>query len=771
MSVAGEPEPNVLFGKPVTRVEDERLVTGRARYIANLPPHDALRLVFVRSPVAHARIAGLDVSAAAEMPGVVAVWTAKELGLADLPSSNPAEGLRRPLLARDVVRFVGEAVAVVIASTWAEAVDAAELVAVDYDALPAVTDPEDALAGDAPVLFPDHGSNLVGEVLRERPDALDDAEVVVSGRFVNQRVAPVPLETNSALAVPDGDGLTLWASAQAPFRIRPDLCELLDLAPERVRVIAPDVGGGFGAKIVTYPEQVVVAAAAQRLGRAVRWHETRSESMVSLMHGRAQHQYIDVGATRDGLITGVRMHLISDAGAYATPTAVRVLPAMSHLMACGTYRIPKVDFRAQIVTTNTTPITAYRGAGRPEVTAMLERAVDLVAAELGVDPVEVRRRNLIPKEAFPYTTPTGAEYDSGDYEGALDEALRLAGYRRLRAEQAERRAGGSTVLIGIGLSTYVEVTAARPLDRELAAMRIEHDGSVTVRVGVSPQGQGHETAMAQLVAGRLRVPMSSVRVIHSDTAAVPGGTGTMSSRSLQIGGSAALQATETVVAKARRLAATLLEAAEADLAISPDGGLVVRGSPGTGLSWAELATIAEDPTSLPEGMEPGLHAEETFDQQAATFPAGAHVSVVEVDTETGMVRVLRHIAVDDAGRLLNPLLANGQIHGGLAQGISQALYEQVVYDDAGNPLTSTLADYLVPAAPDLPAFEARQRETASPHNPMGMKGIGEASTIGSVPAVQNAVVDALSHLGVRHLDMPLTPERVWRAIQAAGGSG
>ena len=518
-------------------------------------------------------------------------------------------------------------------------------------------------------------------------------------------------------------------------------------------------------------EQVVVAAAAQRLGRAVRWHETRSESMVSLMHGRAQHQYIDVGATRDGLITGVRMHLISDAGAYATPTAVRVLPAMSHLMACGTYRIPKVDFRAQIVTTNTTPITAYRGAGRPEVTAMLERAVDLVAAELGVDPVEVRRRNLIPKEAFPYTTPTGAEYDSGDYEGALDEALRLAGYRRLRAEQAERRAGGSTVLIGIGLSTYVEVTAARPLDRELAAMRIEHDGSVTVRVGVSPQGQGHETAMAQLVAGRLRVPMSSVRVIHSDTAAVPGGTGTMSSRSLQIGGSAALQATETVVAKARRLAATLLEAAEADLAISPDGGLVVRGSPGTGLSWAELATIAEDPTSLPEGMEPGLHAEETFDQQAATFPAGAHVSVVEVDTETGMVRVLRHIAVDDAGRLLNPLLANGQIHGGLAQGISQALYEQVVYDDAGNPLTSTLADYLVPAAPDLPAFEARQRETASPHNPMGMKGIGEASTIGSVPAVQNAVVDALSHLGVRHLDMPLTPERVWRAIQAAGGSG
>lgn len=764
MTVPSGPDTNVLFGKSITRVEDERLVSGRARYIANLPPHDALRLVFVRSPVAHARIIDIDPSAALAMPGVVAVWTAKDLDLADLPSSNPTEGLRRPLLARDVVRFVGEAVAVVIASTWAEAVDAAELVAVDYDAMRPVTDPEAALAEDAPVLFPEHGSNLLGEVIHEQPDALEDAEVVVSGRFVNQRVAPVPLETNSALAVPEDDGITLWVSAQAPFRVRADLCELLDLDADRIRVIAPDVGGGFGAKIVPYPEQVVVAAAALRLGRPVRWQETRSESMVALMHGRSQRQHIEVGATRDGVITGVRMHVIGDAGAYATPTAVRVLPAMHYLMACGTYRIPKVDFREQIVTTNTTPITAYRGAGRPEVTAMLERAVDLLAAELGLDPVEVRRRNFIPKEAFPYTTPTGAEYDSGDYVGALDEALRIAGYERLRAEQAERRAAGSTALLGIGVSTYVEVTAARPLDKELGTARIDKDGSVTVRVGVSPQGQGHETAIAQLVAGRLRIPMSSVRVIHSDTAAVAKGTGTMSSRSIQIGGMAALQATETVVTKARQLAASLLEVAEADLEISGAGGLAVRGTPGTGLGWAELATLAEDPSRLPKGMEPGLQAEETFDQQAATYPAGAHVSVVEVDTETGMVRLLRHIAVDDAGRLLNPLLANGQIHGGLAQGISQALYEQVVYDDIGNPLTSTLADYHVPAAPDLPAFETKQRETPSPYNPLGMKGIGEASTIGSVPAVQNAVIDALSHLGIRHLDLPLTPERVWRAL-------
>lgn len=767
MSDPDKPDTNVLLGKPVTRVEDERLVTGKARYIANLPPQDALQAVFVRSPVAHARITQIDTSAAMEVPGVAAVWTAKELGLSDLPSSSLEESTRRPLLARDLVRFVGESVAVVLASTWAEAADAAELVAVDYDTMPAVTDPEAALAGDAPSLFPDHGSNLVTEIVHEKPDALDDAEVVVSGKFVNQRMAPVPLETNSALAVPDGDGITVWASSQAPFRIRPDLCELLGLEQDSVRVVAPDVGGGFGAKIAAYPEQVVVAAAALRLGQAVRWHETRSESMVALMHGRSARQHIELGATRDGVITGVRIRVINDTGAYPSPAAIYVVPPFSYLMACGVYRIPKVDFRAQIVMTNTTPITAYRGAGRPEVTAMLERAVDLLADELDLDPVEVRRRNLIPREAFPYTTPTGAEYDSGDYERVLDEALRIADYERLRVEQAERRAGGSTTLLGIGVSTYVEITAARPLDKEFGAMRIEKDGSVTVRVGVSPQGQGHETAFAQLVAGRLQIPMSAVRVVHSDTAAMADGSGTMSSRSLQIGGSAIMQATEAVLGKARRLAAELLEAPEADLEIRSDGGLMVRGSPETGLSWAELATIAEDASRLPEGMEPGLQSEEVFDQQASTYPGGAHVSVVEVDTETGMVRLLRHVAVDDAGRLLNPLLANGQIHGGLAQGISQALYEQVVYDDLGNPVTGTLADYLVPAAPDLPSYETKQLETPSPHNPLGFKGIGEAATIGSVPAVQNAVVDALSHLGVRHLDMPLTPERVWRAIRAA----
>ena len=763
------PHANVLLGKPVTRVEDERLVTGRGRYIANLPPQDALRAVFVRSPVAHARITEIDTSAARDMPGVHVVWTAKDLDLADLPSSNPEKNLRRPLLARDVVRFVGEAVAVVVASTWAEAVDAAEVVAVDYDAMPAVTDLEAALAGDAPPLFPDHGSNLVSEIVHEKPDALDDAEVVVSGRFVNQRLAPVPLETNSTLAVPDGDGIAVWASTQAPFRIRPDLCELLGLEPDSVRVVAPDVGGGFGSKIVAYPEQIIVAAAALRLGRAVRWHETRSESMVALMHGRSHRQHIEVGAKRDGVITGVRIRVINDTGAYPSPAATYVIPHASYLMACGPYRIPKVDFRAQIVMTNTTPITAYRGAGRPEVTAMLERAVDMLAAKLDLDPVEVRRRNLIPKDAFPYATPTGAHYDSGDYESALDEALRMADYERLRAEQAERRAGGATTQLGIGASTYVEVTAPPPVGTEFGAMRIEKDGSVTVQVGVSPQGQGHETAFAQLVAGRLRIPMSSVRVLHSDTAAVREGAGTYASRSLQIGGSAVAQATESVLGKARWLAAELLEAAVADLAIHADGGFAVRGSPDMGLSWAELATIAEDPSRMPDGMEPGLHSEGTFDQQAATFPGGAHISVVEVDMDTGMVRLLRHIAVDDAGRLLNPLLANGQIHGGLAQGISQALYEEVVYDDMGNPLTGTLADYLVPAAPDLPSYEAKQLETPSPHNPLGFKGIGEAGTIGSVPAVQNAVVDALSHLAVRHIDMPLSPERVWRAIREADG--
>jgi aerobic carbon-monoxide dehydrogenase large subunit len=753
-----------LFGQSLPRLEDERLVTGHARYIANLPPHDALRAVFVRSPVAHARITEVDTAEASGMPGVVAVWTAKDVDLADLPSSSPEEGLRRPLLSRDVVRFVGEPVALVIAASLAAAMDAAELVMVDYDPLPVVTDPEAATGSDAPLLFPDHGSNVVKELVHEQADALDDAEVVVSGRFVNQRLAPVPLETNSILAVPEDDGVTVWASSQAPFRIHGDLCALLDLEPGRIRVIAPDVGGGFGPKIAPYPEQVVVAVAAVRLGRAVRWNEARSESMLALMHGRSHHQQIEVGATRSGRITGIRVRVITDSGAYATPAAVRVVPPMSYQMACGTYMVPKVDFRAQIVMTNTTPITAYRGAGRPEVTAMLERAIDLLAGELDLDPVEVRRRNLIPPEAFPYTTPTGAVYDSGEYERALDEALRMAGYERLRAEQAERRASGSSALLGIGVSTYVEITAARPLFSEFGAMRIGEDGTVTVRVGVSPQGQGHETSFAQLIAGRLRVPLRAVRVLHSDTGVLPEGRGTMSSRSLQIGGSAAAQATETVIAKARRLAAHLLEAAEADIEIREPGSLGVRGSPETGVTWGELATAALDPTQLPEDMEPGLEAEETFEQNGSTFPAGAHVAVVEVDVETGAVRLLRHIAVDDAGRLLNPLIANGQVHGGLAQGIAQALYEGVLYDELGNPVTGTLVDYLVPTAPDLPSFEAKQLETPSPLNPLGVKGIGEASTIGSVPAVQNAVIDALSHLGVRHLDMPLTPQRVWRAV-------
>jgi aerobic carbon-monoxide dehydrogenase large subunit len=771
-SATGQPADSIsLFGESVPRVEDARLVTGQARYIANLPPGDALRAVFVRSPVAHAWITGLDAAQARAMPGVVAVWTAKDIDLPDLPSSNPEEPLRRPLLAREVVRFVGEPVAVVLAASLPEAVDAAELVMVDYDPLPVVTDPAAAVADDAPLLFPDHGSNVVKEIVHEDPDALADADVVVRGEFVNQRLAPVPLETNSTLAVPDGDSLTVWASSQAPFRIRGDLCELLDLEPGNVRIIAPDVGGGFGAKIAPYPEQVVVAAAARRLGQAVRWHETRSESMLALMHGRSHHQQIEVGATRDGVITGVRIRVITDAGAYATPAAIRVVPPASYQMACGTYTIPKVDFRAQIVMTNATPITAYRGAGRPEVTAMLERAVDLLAAELELDPTAVRRRNLIPAEAFPYKTPTGVEYDSGEYERALDEALRMAGYDRLRAEQAERRANGSRSLLGVGVSTYVEITAARSLAMEFGAIEIMADGTVTVRVGVSPQGQGHETAFAQLVAGRLRIPLSAVRVVHSDTGALPEGRGTMSSRSLQIGGSAALQATETVIEKARRLAAHVLEAAETDLEVVDAGGLAVRGSPDTGISWAELAAVAQDENRLPAGMEPGLAAEGIFDQEASTFPAGAHVAVVEVDADTGLVRLVRHVAVDDAGRLLNPMLANGQVHGGLAQGISQALYEQILYDELGNPVTGTLVDYLVPTAPDLPAFEARQLQTPSPHNPLGVKGIGEAATIGSVPAVQNAVIDALAHLGVRHIDMPLTPERVWRAIRDAGNDG
>jgi aerobic carbon-monoxide dehydrogenase large subunit len=709
----------------------------------------------------HAVIDAVDVEEARAAPGIVAVYTAADLDLAPLPPSgtieaefeNELEGVffRHPI-ARDVVRFVGELLAVVVADTAARAEDAAELVAVEYDELPVVIDVEEAAADDAPLLWRSHGTNVAhsfGRRLDEDP--LEGAEVVVRGRFVNQRVAPAPMEPNGIAVVPETDGsYTVWASTQVPFDVRDDLADTIGVERDRVRAIAPDVGGGFGAKGQVYPEYHAVAAAAAKLRRPVRWRETRSESMVSLQHGRGQLHTVELGATRDGTIVGLRAEILADMGAYPIGA---FMPLTTQEMLSGVYGIPRIESRGRCVVTNTTPVGAYRGAGRPEAAALIERAVDLLADELEIDPVELRRRNLIPPDAFPHTTASGARYDTGDYAKSLDEAVRLAGYDELRAEQARRRAEHDPVCLGIGVSTYVEITAFG--GREFAAVEMDAEGKATVFVGTSSHGQGHDTAYAQLASATLGIPFEDVTVVHSDTGRVARGEGTWGSRSLQIGGSSVLERTEAVVERGREAAAALLEADAADVE-RVEGGFAVVGAPDRAVAWTDVVRASGDGVIRDEGR---------FRQRGSSFPFGAHVAVVEVDTATGGVRLVRHVAVDDCGRILNPILVRGQQHGGMAQGIAQALFEAVRYDESGNPVTSTLATYQLPSAADLPAFETANTETPTHLNPLGVKGIGEAATIGSTPAVQNAVCDALSHLGIRHVDLPLTPENVWTALR------
>src|SRR5215218_7722687 len=744
------------------RREDPPLLTGSAVFTGDLAPPGALHAVFVRAPLASGRIVSIDTAAAAAMPGVAGVFTAADLDLPPLPAGGAPAAMARPVLATGTVRFLGEAVAVVVAGTRAQAMDAAEAVDVDYEPLEVLTDPAAALATDAPRLFGE-GSNLAKARRWPEPSrALEGAEVVVRGRFVSRRGAAAPIEPNAAVAgpEPERDGLTLYAPSQAPHWTRDTVAEVLGMDPGRVRVVVPAVGGAFGARIHTYPEQVAVAALAWRLGRPVRYVESRSETMLAMTHGRAQVQEVELAATRDGRITGLRARLLADGGAY--PADATPMPSSTRYMASGVYRIAKVEVAWECAATNTTPVAAYRGAGRPEATAMVERAVDLLAARLGIDPAELRRRNLIPARAFPYTTATKARYDSGDYQGALDRVLEAAGYEQLRGEQAARRQRGDVRQLGIGLSVYVEVTG---FGSEFGEVVVEADGQVTARTGVAPHGQGHETAFAQLVAATLGIGADQVGVVHSDTFAVPRGEGTMGSRSLQVGGSAVAGAATQVLEKARALAAHLLEAPAEDVAVFPGEGLGVAGAPETALAWAELAAAAADPDRRPPGMDAGLAAAVDFELEHSTFPFGAHVAVCEVDTETGLVRLLRHVAVDDSGRIHNRMLAEGQVHGGIAQGVAQALFEQVGYDEDGNCLHGNLASYAMPAAADLPAFETRRMQTPTPLNPLGVKGIGESGTIGATPAVQNAVVDALAHLGVTHIDMPLTPERVWRALR------
>jgi carbon-monoxide dehydrogenase large subunit len=759
-----------ILGHRVLRTEDPRFLLGVAQYTEDVPADGALHAVFVRSSIAHARITSIDTAEAAGMPGVVGIFTGADLQLPRMKAEGDApEVMGRPVLATDTVRFVGESIAVVVAETRAQAVDAADAVVVDYDSLPAVVDAMAAIEDGAPLLFPEHGSNrLVVEEYDQVDGALEGADVVVEARFRNQRLAPAPMEPNAALVVPDADtgGVTAWIPCQAPHWVRKDLARVLGLEREQVRVIAPSVGGGFGAKVGTYPEHMVTAVVAVRLGRAVRFVETRSENMVAMTHGRDQIQDIQVGATTEGVITGIRIRVVADAGAY--PFGGVFLPSLTRQMSCGVYRVPKVDFQYVCAMTNKTPIDAYRGAGRPEAAAMLERAMDLLAAEVGVDPAEVRRRNFIPPDAFPIKTFTGAHYDVGDYERPLRMALEMAGYEELRREQQARRERGDLKQLGIGISTYVEVTG---FGSEYGAVDVHPDGTATIKIGISPHGQGHETAIAQLVEGLLGIPMDRVTVIHSDTGTIPRGNGTMGSRSLQVGGSAVWGAGRVVLEKARRVAAHLLEADAEDVVHLDDGRFGISGAPDRSLGWPEIAAAAHDGVRLPDGVEEGLDAEGDFDAGGTTYPFGSHVAVAEVDTQTGDARLVRMIAVDDCGRILNPVLVDGQVHGGVAQGAAQALYEGVEYDDEGNPLTGSFMSYAFPSAAELPSFEIAHTETPTHMNPIGAKGIGESGTIGSTPAVQNAVIDAVSHLGVRHIDMPLSPERVWRAIREAKAAG
>ena len=742
-----------MYGRIVRRVEDPRFLTGRSRYVEDLVPERALRAVFVRSILAHARVIGLDVAEAAAMPGVVAVFRARDLTIAAAPGE--ADPFERPAFASDVVRFVGEPLALVVADTRARAQDAAETVVPELEPLPVVLDPRAAADPGSPLLFPDAGSN-VADAFEEAwdEDVLAGSDVVARVTVRHQRVAPAPLETEAVLAEPGGDGsLTVWASTQVPFSVRDQICERLGLEEDRVRVVAPDVGGGFGAKQEAFPEYVAIAAAAVRLGAPVAWVPSRSESMVSLTHGRAQVHEVELGATRDGRLVGLRVDIVSDMGAYPIAT---YLADTARSMLSGVYRIPRIASRGRSVVTTTPPVGPYRGAGRPEATLSIERAVDVLAAELDMDPVEVRRRNLVPNYRFPFTTAVGSTYDVGDYERALDEALRLAGVEQRRREQAERRAAGDRRALGIGVAAYVERTGSAR--KEFASVEIEADGSATARIGTSSSGQGHETAFAQIVSGVLGIEVARIRVVHSDTTAVERGEGTFASRSLQIGGSSLFEAAGEVLERARELASAFLEASPEDI-VPTDGGLGVAGSPASAIAWSDLSAASDGGS---------LSASARRFQQELTFPFGAHVATVEVDVDTGEVHLLEHVAVDDCGRVLNPMIVEGQVHGGLGQGIAQALFEEVVFDEHGTPVTSTLATYLFPAASELPSFTTLRIETPTPLNPLGAKGIGESATIGSTPAIANAAVDALAHLGVRHLDLPLSPERVLRAIGEGG---
>ena len=746
-----------ILGNRVVRKEDPALLTTGGNYVDDITVDGALHVVYVRSMVAHGNITSIDVTEARTAPGVVDVVTNADLTIGDIkPFMLLNQSLTRPVLARERVRYVGEPIVAVVAESRAAAVDAAELVIVDIEPLPVIIDPRDALADDAIHLFPQIATNVAMHSDHNgEPISFANCDVVVTQTTVNQRLAPAPIENRSAIAWWEDGRLVLELGCQGTHPIRNTVSEIYGLEHDQMRVICPDVGGGFGAKAHAAPEAVVLGELSRRTGRPVRWTETRSENMTGMGHGRGQIQTVTLGGTKDGDLLAYKIEILQDAGGY--PNMGAILPYATRIMATGVYDIPAVEVSSKSVATNTTPTGAYRGAGRPEASAALERAVDLFADEAGLDPAEVRRRNFVQPDAFPFTTPTGTIYDSGNYEESLNRALDAAGYNELLEEQARRRASGDRRLMGIGIATYVEITGAG-VGSEYGSVEVLADGSARVVTGSNPYGQGHITSWSMLVSDQTGIPLDRIEVVYGDTDLVPTGETTGGSRSLQIAGSAVFDATGKLVEIARQRAADLLEANPADIVLDTDTARFhVAGTPAVSLGWEDIGATSSDEANQ-------LFALSDFTASGPTFPFGTHVAVVEIDSDTGKVELRRMIACDDAGVILNPLLVDGQVHGGLAQGISQALFEEVRYDEDGNPLSTTLLDYLMPSAAEFPLFERVELETPSPINPLGAKGIGESGTIGSTPAVQNAVVDAVSHLGIRHIDMPLTPERVWRAI-------
>ncbi|GCE24744.1 aldehyde dehydrogenase [Dictyobacter alpinus] len=770
-----------MLGTPIKRREDPRLITGQATYVDDIKLLGMLHMTVLRSPYGHARITSINTDSARQLPGVVAVYTAQDIKgtVGNIPVAAPlpphiTKGMgRRIPLAEGKVRFYGDPVAIVVAENRYIARDALDLIDVDYEPLPAVIDVEKAMQPDSPLLYEDFKTNVAVSMHPSSEDidkifaeTVANGGVIVKERFVNQRLAPSPMETRGVVAEfrKSDKALNLWSSSQIPHLLRNYLAEQMGLEQHQVRVIVPEVGGGFGCKLNIYPEEALASFAAMKTGRPVKWIEDRDENLAATIHGRDQINYLEAAATKDGKVVGLKFNIISDMGSYLQFFTDIIAISFTLPMLSGCYDIPNIYNTCDIVFTNKAPTDAYRGAGRPEAAYMVERAMDIVADKLKRDPAEIRLLNFVQPEQFPHTMATGALYDSGNYAAALEKAMDMIEYDKLREEQKQKRAQGK--LMGIGISSYVEICGIGPKGTapfglyESARVRIEQTGTVMVYTGSSPHGQGEETTFAQIVGSELGIPQEKVLILHGDTDSTPEGRGTYGSRTTAVGGSAVFQATLRLKEKMKTIAAAMLEASASDIELE-DGKFTVAGSPQKSISFNKVAAAANTSNTLAPGIEPGLETTVFFEPEACTFPFGTHICVVEVDKDTGEAKITRYIAVDDCGRQLNPLIVAGQVHGGIVQGVGQAMYEEVVYNEDGQLLTSTFMDYAMPIAPELPHFELGHTVTPTNVNPLGVKGVGEAGTIGSTPAVAAAIADAL---GVAHIDMPLKSEKLWRII-------